>query len=103
MPTPPTDPAAGDRIVVERWKMDLKKYDEQTEAFTDFLANLYSIVISHCTEVLADKIKSHVDYARANQNSIRLLEIVKQLTYSFKDRRKLSDALYEVMEDFYKL
>ena len=97
------DPTAGDTIVVEQWKVDLKKYNEQTEAFTDFLANLYSVMIGQCTEALADKTKSHVDYARVNQNSIRLPQIIKQLTYSFKDRRKLSDALCEVMEGFYKL
>ena len=103
MPTPPMDPAAGDAIAMERWKIYLKKYDEQTEALTDFLANLYSVVISQCTEALEDKIKSHVDYTRASQNGTRLLKIVKQLTYSFEDRRKLSDALCEVMEGFDEL
>ena len=78
IPTPPADPAAGDTIAMERWKIELKKYDEQTEVFTDFLANLYSVVIGQCTEALADKIKSHVNYARASQNGIRLLQIIKQ-------------------------
>ena len=103
MTTPPTDPAAGDAIAMERWKIDLKKYDEQTEAFTDFLANLCSVMIGQCMEALAEKIKWHVDYTRANQNGIRVLQIIKQLTYSFQDRRKLSDALCEVMKGFYKL
>ena len=73
------------------------------EAYTDFLANLYTVVISQCTEALADKLKSHVDYARVNQNGIRVLQIIKQLTYSFEDHHKLSNALREVMEDFYKM
>ena len=74
MSTPPAAPNAGETIAVERWEIVLKKYEEQTETFTDFLANLFCVMIRQCTEVLVDKIKLHVDSARANQDRIKLLQ-----------------------------
>ena len=103
MPTAPDDPDGDNAIALEWWKLQIRKYDEQTEAYNGFLTNLHSIVMGQCTDALADKIKSHIDYATANQDGIYLLRIIKQLTYSFEDRHKLSDALCDVMEGFYKL
>ena len=76
---------AGDPIALEQWKFELKKHDEQSKVYRDFLANLYSIVLGQCTEALVDKIMSHTDNVEANQNRILLLCIIKQLTYSFED------------------
>ena len=70
------------------------------DAYTDFLANLYNIVMGQCTTVLEDWIKSHIDYTTGNQNGVELLCIIKQLTYSFEDHKKLSDALCEVKDGF---
>ena len=101
MPTAPADPPIGDSLVLERWKIQIKHYEDQWDTNRDFLANLYNLVIGQCTETLEDKIKSHGDFAAANQNGILLLQIIKSMTYSFEDCHKLSNVLSEVMESFY--
>ena len=54
--TLPTEPEAAEdanAIAIERWKLALKCYDEQTEAYQDYLANLYSLVLlGQCTKTL---------------------------------------------------
>ena len=59
--------------------------------------------MGQCTVGLEEHIKSHADYESASQNGIALLQIIKQLTYSFEDRRKLADALCEVKEGYYRM
>ena len=81
--------------------MKFKQYNEQMDAYTDFLTTLYNIMMRQCTTALEDQIKLHIDYATANQNRVELLHIIKQLTYFFEDHKKLSDALCEVKEGFY--
>ena len=45
LPTAPVDPADINSITLERWKLTIKKHDEQTEAYNDSLANLYSAMM----------------------------------------------------------
>ena len=59
--------------------------------------------MGQCTLGLEEHIKSHADYESASQNGITLLLIIKKLTYSFEDRRKLADALCEVKEGYYRM
>ena len=54
--TEPEAPEDANAIAIERWKLALKRYDEQTEAYQDYLANSYSLVLGRCTETLEDKI-----------------------------------------------
>ena len=84
-PTPLADSTTGDPIALKRWQLELKKHDEQSRGVQRNLAYLFSVVLGQCTEALADKIKSHIDYVGANQNGILLLCIIKQLSYSFED------------------
>ena len=103
MPLEPNDPDETSAVAMERWKVKFKKYNEETDAYNDFLAHLYNLVMGQCTVGLEEHIKSHADYKSASQNGIALLRIIKQLTYSFDDRRKLADALCEVKEGYYRM
>ena len=103
MPLEPDDPDETSAVAMERWKVKFKKYNEETDAYNDFLAHLYNLVMGQCTVGLEEHIKSHADYESASQNGIALLRIIKQLTYSFEDRRKLADALCEVKEGYYRM
>ena len=103
MPLEPDDPDETSVVAMERWKVKFKKYNEETNAYNDFLAHLYNLAMGQCTVGLEDHIKSHADYESASQNGIALLQIIKQLTYSFEDRRKLADALCEVKEGYYRM
>jgi hypothetical protein len=59
------------------------------------------VVFGQCTKALQDKLKSHPDFPAAYQDGIALLTIIKTLTYTFEERRKLSDALCDLKEMFY--
>ena len=58
-------------------------------------------MFGQCTEALQDKLKSHSDFPTVYQDGIGLLKIIKTLTYTFEERRKLADALCEIKEMFY--
>ena len=102
-PTPPADPPAGDNIAFERWKIELKKHADREEAHVNFLARLYTVVLGQCTEALEDRLRSHTGWLHAQQNGIRLLQMIKTITYTFEDRRYLPDAVLDVKEEFYRL
>jgi hypothetical protein len=91
-----------DVLAVELWKLELRKHSaKRTEEYENFRAGLYNVVFGQCTEALQDKLKSHSDFANAYQNGIALLVIIKTLTYTFEERRKLVDALCEIKQMFY--
>jgi hypothetical protein len=102
-PEEPAVPNAGDQIGFEIWKLDICKHRMKMQEFSNFRAGLYNVVFGQCTEALQDKLKSHEDYDAANQDGILLLAIIKELTYTFEQQRKLADALCEVKEQFYCL
>ena len=100
-PTPPVNPAANDVIAFEMWKLDIKEHRVKAQEYSNFRAGLYNVVFGQCTEALQDKLKSHTDFPAAYQDGIALLVIIKTLTYTFEERRKLADALCEIKEMFY--
>ena len=59
--------------------------------------------LGQCTTTLEDRIKSRVDYTAASQDGVQLLQIIKQLTYSFEDCKKLFDAPCDVKEGIYQM
>ncbi len=69
--------------------------------FLHIRAGLYNTVFGQCTEGLQAKLKSHPEFRAADQNGIELLALIKELTYTFEERSKLSDALCDVKEYFY--
>jgi hypothetical protein len=69
--------------------------------YANFRAGLYNVVLGQCTEALEERLKSHQDFPSAHNDGVALLQIIKQLTYSFEERRFLADALTDVKENFY--
>jgi hypothetical protein len=100
-PPAPVVPAAGDQVAFELWKYDHKDHRVKIQEYANFRAGLYNVVFGQCSEALQDKIRSHTDFPEAYQDGIALLTIIKVLTYSFEERRKLADALSEIKEAFY--
>jgi hypothetical protein len=100
-PTAPADPDPTNPIAFEMWKLELKEHKVKEQEYANFRAGLYNVVLGQCTEALQDKLKSHTDYPNAYQDGIALLTIIKTLTYTFEERRKLSDALCDIKEMFY--
>ena len=50
---------------------------------------------------LQDKLKSHPEYPALALDGIELLAIIKEVTYTFEERRNLADSLCDVKEHFY--
>ena len=100
-PVPPANPDPAQVLQFEVWKLDIKEHRIKAQEYSNFQAGLYNVVFGQCTEALQDRLKSHQDYPAASQDGIALLCIIKTLTYTFEERRKLSDALAEVKEQFY--
>ena len=101
-PTPPENPPEGNQVAFEIWKMDIKEYREKIKVFANFRAGLYSLVLGQCTDALQERLKSHQDYQTTNQDGIALLVIIRSLIHTFEENRKLSDAIMDVKEKFYK-
>ena len=102
MPTPPNDPDPTNMLEMEMWKLSIKEHIHKTKVFTDFKAGLYNIVLGQCTEALEDKLRSPPDFPAAAHDGLLLLRIIKAITYTFEERRKLIDSLLEVKERFYR-
>jgi hypothetical protein len=102
VPMPPANPDPNNPIAFEMWKLEVKEHRVKEQEYSNFRAGLYNVVFGQCTEALQDKlIKSHSDFPNAYQDGIALLTIIKTLTYTFEERRKLADALCEIKEMFY--
>jgi hypothetical protein len=100
-PVQPEAPDPGDQIAFEIWKLDIKDYRVKVQEYANFRSGLFNTVMGQCTEALQDKLKSHQDFNIAEQDGIELLALIKELTYTFEEQRKLSDALLDVKEQFY--
>ena len=101
-PTEPDNPPEGNQVEFELWKMDLKEYREKLKVFAKFRVGLYSLVLGHCTDAIQERLKSHHDYQAASQDGIALLVIIRSLIHTFEENRKLSEAILDVKEKFYK-
>ena len=101
-PTEPDNPAECNQVAFELWKMDLKEYREKLKVFANFRAGLFSLVLGQCTDALQERLKSHHDYQAASQDRIALLVIIRSLIHTFEENWKLSDAILDMKEKFYK-
>ena len=101
-PTAPNNPPEGNQVAFKIWKMDIKEYHEKLKVFANFRAGLYSLVLRQCTDALQEQLKSHHNFQNANQDGIALLVIIQSLIHTFEEDRKLSDAIMDVKEKFYK-
>jgi hypothetical protein len=100
-PVEPAAPAEDNPVAFQRWKCDYLDHRTKLQEYANFRAGLYNVVFGQCSEALQDKLRSHTDFPGAYQDGIALLIIIKTLTYSFEERRKLADALSEIKESFY--
>jgi hypothetical protein len=99
--TAPVTPDPTNPVEFEMWKLEVKEHRIKEQEYSNFRAGLYNVVLGQCTEALQDKLKSHTEFPHAYQDGIALLTIIKTLTYTFEERRKLADALCEIKEMFY--
>jgi hypothetical protein len=101
-PPQPEEPEDDTRVAFEMWRHAYKEQQTKLQEYKNFCARLYNVVFGQCSDALQDKLKSHADFPAAYQDGIALLTIIKVITYSFKERRKLADALCEIKEAFFE-
>jgi hypothetical protein len=101
IPTPPADPDPTKMIAFKKWKLEVREYRVKEQEYSNFRAGLYNVVLGQCTEVLQDMLKSHMGFPNVYQDGIALLTIIKTLTYTFEERRKLANALCKIKEMLY--
>ena len=102
-PMAPVDPPNNNPVEFERWKIELKKHTDKEEAYQNFRARLFTVVLGQCTEALEDRLKSSQDWAAAQQDGLLLLSLIKRVTYTMEERRHLPDGLLDVKEEFYQM
>ena len=86
-PVTPPNPDPTNQLQFELWKLDIKEHRTKIQEYSNFRAGLYNVVIGQCTESLQDKSKSHQDFLAAYQDGIELLLLIKELTYTYEERR----------------
>ena len=101
-PIEPDTPPEGNQVAFELWKIDIKEYREKLKVFANFRVGLYSLVLGQCTDALQECLKSHHDYQATSQDGIALLVIIRSIIHTFEENWKLSDAIMDVKEKFYK-
>lgn len=102
-PAAPTDPDPTDILAVEKWKLAITKYVTMVDAYSDFRANLYSVVMGQCSDSLMERLRSHSDFPQANQDGLLLLKIIKSLIYTSDDKRKPIDVITDMKARFYTM
>ena len=70
--------------------------------FANFRAGLHSLILGQCIDALQEHLKSYHDYQAASQDGNALLVIIRSLIHTFEENRKLSDAIMDVKEKFYR-
>jgi hypothetical protein len=90
-------------VRIKLWEIELNELSDKNRVYTDFLANLYSIVYGQCTKDLQERVMSHADFQAAQNNGFLLLRIIKSNVFSYDDDRNSADAVCDIMEKFFKM
>jgi hypothetical protein len=90
-------------IRIKLWEIERKEFSDKNRVYTDFLANLYSIVYGQCTKDLQERVMSHADFQAAQNNGFLLLHIIKSNVFSYDDDRNSADAVCDIMEKFFTM
>ena len=75
---------------------------KEAQGVRQLQSGVFSLVLGQCTDALQECLKSHHDFQAASQDGIALLVIILSLIHTFEENRKLSNAILDVKEKFYK-
>lgn len=93
----PPDPAAGDAVQMEKWKLDFQEYRKKLADRERNMGKVYSLVLGQCAPTIRDRIEASADWESINNSSdaIKLLVLIRQSLYQRATRRKPTHALIE--------
>jgi hypothetical protein len=99
MPNEPAEPADNaSQFEFERWRIALRKYVTQHDEYTNFLAQLHSVVYGQCTDYMQGRLKTNPGFDGAANDGIALLRIIKTLMYTVEDCKAPVDELTDRLE-----
>ncbi|WP_288993360.1 hypothetical protein [uncultured Marinobacter sp.] len=110
IPTNPTvvDPKAPtpDEIVARMiFKGELDTFVKRKSYLNQNIQMAYALVIGQCADLLQSKLKQQTQWAAISQDQdvIRLLNLIKTITFRFEDQKFLPLALYQAKSSLYSL
>jgi hypothetical protein len=103
-PEPPPEPAdPANALQLKRWELAEKTHQARTEAYADFRAGLYSIVLGQCTEIMKTKLEARAEFADASQDGLALLRLIRTITHTFEGRSNLVNEANKLKGRFYSM
>ena len=95
------DPTSTGAVEVEKWKRELRVVEDKKQAYSDFRAGLYSVIMGQCTLSMRERVQSHKDYSTAQGDGIALLGIIKNVMHSVEEKMYMAESLEAILEQYY--
>jgi hypothetical protein len=103
-PEPPLEPLdAANPLQLKRWELAEKVHQAKTEAFADFCAGLYSVILGQCTDVMKAELEARAEFAGINQDGLALLRLIRTITHTFEERSNLVNKVNKIKAKFYSM
>ena len=111
LPVPPPAPVdaqdltPGETMLNLIFKGEIDQLIKRRAILSDNIQKSYSLIIGQCTELLQSKLKQQTDWEAVStaQDAIRLIALVRTITFRFEDQKFLPLALYQAKTNLYNL
>ena len=99
----PTTPTAEELTLTLIYRGKITTYLKRDANLDDNIQKAYSLILGQCSDLLQAKLKQQQDWATINdsQDSIRLLNLIRLITFRFEDQKFLPHALYQAKAALY--
>ena len=87
------------------FKGEIDAYIKRKGILADNVQKAYSLVLGQCTDLLQSKLKQQATWAEVSndQDVIRLISLIKSITFKFEDQKFLPLALYQAKANLYNM
>jgi hypothetical protein len=83
------------KTAIRIWEKEVDMYVKQRETYENNKCALYSVIWGQCSEAMQGKIKSDEDYKKTHEdsNGLKLIKVIKGITYKFESQKNIYLAL----------
>ena len=101
----PTDMTPEEEVARMIFKGEVDAYIKRKGVLHDNVQKAYSLVLGQCTDLLQSKLKQQATWAAVSidQDVIRLISMIKSITFKFEDQKFLPLALYQAKANLYNM
>ena len=110
LPTAPVivdddDPTAVEKVQLMIFKGEIDSYIKRRSILDDNIQKAYSLILGQCTDLLQSKMKQQATWEATSiaQDAIKLVTMIKSITFKFEDQKFLPLALYQAKANLYNL